>query len=139
MLLLAEEKNVELFVEALRPVKVSGDEARLKQVVVNLLDNAIKYTPNGGTIRITITEAHHKAVLSITDTGIGIPGESLPHVFERFYRADKVRSREQGGAGLGLAIVRSICQAHGGTVEIESIENKGTTCRVILPLADVEE
>jgi heavy metal sensor kinase len=139
MLLLAEEKNVEIFVEALRPVKISGDEARLKQVVVNLLDNAIKYTPNGGNIRIAITEAHHKAVLSITDNGIGIPEESLPHVFERFYRADKVRSREHGGAGLGLAIVRSICQAHGGTVEIESTENKGTTCRVILPLAETEE
>jgi len=138
MLLMAEEKSIEISVENLRPVKVSGDAARLKQVVVNLLDNAIKYTPKGGRIRISITEAHHKAVLSIVDTGIGIPADALPHVFERFYRADKARSREQGGAGLGLSIVRSICQAHGGTVEIESVENKGTTCRVILPLAEAE-
>jgi heavy metal sensor kinase len=138
MLLLAEDKAIKVFVENPRLVKISGDEARLKQVVVNLLDNAIKYTPKGGGIRISVTEAHHKAVLSITDSGIGISPEALPHIFERFYRADKARSREQGGAGLGLSIVRSIVQAHGGTVEVESVEQKGTTCRVILPLADNE-
>jgi heavy metal sensor kinase len=138
MLLLAEEKAIEIKVNALHPAKVRGDEARLKQVVVNLLDNAIKYTPDGGDITITVSIFDHKAVLTITDTGIGIPTEALPHIFERFYRADKVRSREQGGAGLGLAIVRAICQAHGGTVEIESTEHKGTTCRVILPLANGE-
>lgn len=138
MLLLAEEKSIKVSVEALSPVKVTGDAARLKQVVVNLLDNAIKYIPVGGNITITISEIQRKAVLSIADTGIGITADALPHVFERFYRADKARSREQGGAGLGLSIVRSICQAHGGTIEIESVENKGTTCRVILPLAEAE-
>ncbi len=138
MLLLAEEKDIEITVNALHPVKVRGDAARLKQVVVNLLDNAIKYTSNGGNIIITTSIVDHKAILTIADTGIGIPAEALPHIFERFYRADKVRSREQGGAGLGLSIVRAICQAHGGTVEIESTENKGTTCRVILPLANGE-
>jgi heavy metal sensor kinase len=138
MLLMAEEKSIAISVQNLQPVKVSGDTARLKQVVVNLLDNAIKYTPAKGRITITVSEIQHKAVLSVVDTGIGIPEDALPHIFERFYRADKARSREQGGAGLGLPIVRSICQAHGGTVEVESIENKGTTFRVILPLAEGE-
>lgn len=139
MLLLAEEKSIAITIDQRAPVKVTGDTARLKQVVVNLLDNAIKYTPAGGKISITISEEQHKACFTITDTGIGIHSNALPHVFERFYRADKARSREQGGAGLGLSIVRSIVQAHGGTVEVESVENKGATFRVILPLAEGEE
>lgn len=136
MLLMAEEKNIKVMVEKTHNVRIKGNAARLKQVVVNILDNAIKYTPEDGTISIRIYSTHHKAILEIKDNGIGIPADALPHVFERFYRADKVRSREQGGAGLGLAIVRSICQAHGGAVEIESTENQGTTCRVELPLAN---
>ncbi len=136
MSLLVEEKSIVLTVNAQQHILVKGDPARLKQVVVNLLDNAIKYTPDNGRIAISVSSTEHKAVLSFIDNGIGIPVDALPHIFERFYRADKVRSREQGGAGLGLSIVRAICQAHGGTVEIESTENKGTVCRVILPLAE---
>jgi heavy metal sensor kinase len=138
MLLLAEVKSIRVHVEAAHPVRVTGAAAKLKQVVVNLLDNAIKYTPDGGRIVIAVTALQHKAVLSVADTGIGIAPEALPHVFERFYRADKARTREQGGAGLGLAIVRSICQAHSGSIDIESMENSGTICRVALPLAEAQ-
>ena len=94
-------------------VTVEGDRARLKQVIVNLLDNAIKYTPRGGRVRLSVRRESGYAVLEVADDGIGIPAEALPHVFKRFYRVDTSRSREQGGAGLGLAIVKSICTAHG--------------------------
>jgi signal transduction histidine kinase len=114
---------------------VSGDPARLKQIVIGLLDNAIKYTQEGGQITLKVYVADRHAVFEVIDTGIGIAATALPHVFERFYRADKARSRHIDGAGLGLSIVHSICQAHGGTVEIESVEGCGTTCHVKFPLA----
>jgi signal transduction histidine kinase len=114
---------------------VEGDRASIKQVVVNLLDNAIKYTPRGGAISLNVQARGGKAVLEVGDTGMGIPSDALPHVFERFFRVDKARSREAGGAGLGLAIVKSICAAHGGKVEVESAEGKGSRFRVELPLA----
>ncbi len=136
MLLLAEDKHIEVAIAATAPVRVTGDAARLKQVVVNLLDNAIKYTPEGGKISVAISEAAQRACLTVSDTGIGIPADALPHVFERFYRADKARSREQGGAGLGLSIVRSIVLAHGGSVEIQNNPQAGTSLRVYLPLAE---
>ena len=136
MSLLAEVKSIALTIEARDYVKVTGDAPRLKQVVVNLVDNAVKYTPEGGRISIIISEIDRKACLSIIDTGIGIPAEALPHIFERFYRTDKARSRDAVGAGLGLSIVRSIVQAHGGTVEVESTESKGTTFRILLPLTE---
>jgi signal transduction histidine kinase len=139
MALLAEEKQITLTIQAGSPVFVYGDSARLKQIVVNLLDNAIKYTLNHGTIWLNVHSTNHKALLDVIDNGIGIPAEALPHIFERFYRADKTRSRDMGGAGLGLSIVRSICQAHGGAVYIESKENEGTACRVELPLANGQE
>ncbi|MDE3038727.1 MAG: HAMP domain-containing histidine kinase, partial [Pseudomonadota bacterium] len=139
MALLAEEKQISLHINTLIPVFVYGDSARLKQIVVNLLDNAIKYTPGHGMILLNVKAASHKAVLEVADNGIGIPADALPHVFNRFYRADKARTREMGGAGLGLSIVRSICQAHGGIVDIESREGEGTACRIELPLANGEE
>ncbi len=95
---------------------MDGDRARIKQVVVNLLDNAIKYTPSGGPSTSMSMRADGKAVIEVADTGIGIPADALPHIFERFFRVDKARSRDAGGAGLGLAIVKSICAAHGGQV-----------------------
>ena len=109
---------------------MDGDRARIKQVVVNLLDNAIKYTPPGGTIYLNVHARSGKAVLEVVDTGMGIPAAALPHIFERFYRVDQARSRDAGGAGLGLAIVKSICAAHGGKVEVESVEGKGSRFRV---------
>jgi signal transduction histidine kinase len=136
MSLLAEEKQIALHIDTPQLVTVIGDAARLKQVVVNLLDNAIKYTPNAGRVDLKVTAtSSRKAVLEVSDNGSGIPADALPHVFTRFYRADKVRSRDMGGAGLGLSIVQSIVQAHGGTVEIFN-NIQGITCRVELPLAD---
>jgi two-component system, OmpR family, sensor kinase len=135
--LLAEDKDIEVECAAGTAVTVSGDRARLKQVIVNLLDNAIKYTPRGGRVRLAVRPEGAYAVLEVADDGVGIPAEALPHVFKRFYRVDVSRSREQGGAGLGLAIVKSICAAHGAEVEVVSTPGEGSCFRVRQPLADV--
>ena len=135
MSLLAEDKNIQVTCAAAEPVWVEGDQARLKQVVVNLLDNAIKYTLQGGAVALTVSANHSKAVLEVADNGIGIPAEALPRVFDRFFRVDKARSRELGGAGLGLSIVKSICTAHHGRVEASSLPGQGSRFRVELPLA----
>jgi len=135
MCLLAEDKGLRLTCEAPAPVTVEGDPARIKQVVVNLLDNAIKYTPAGGEVRLGVTARQHEAVFEVADSGIGIPREAQPHVFDRFFRVDAARSREVGGAGIGLSIVKSICTAHHGRVEVESEPGSGSRFRVRLPLA----
>jgi heavy metal sensor kinase len=135
MALLAEEKRINVHIDTPASVLVMGDTARLKQVVVNLLDNAIKYTSAGGNVWLSISADTGKARLEVRDDGIGIAAASLPHVFDRFYRADKARSRDIGGAGLGLSIVRSICEAHDGTVEMCNNPHQGVTCCVELPLA----
>jgi heavy metal sensor kinase len=135
MALLAEDKKITVTCDAGQPVPVNGDRARLKQVVVNLLDNAIKYTPDGGTVHLKVAAANSRAVIEVTDTGIGIPAEALPHIFDRFFRVDQARSRRPDGAGLGLAIVYSICHAHGGVLAVESVLGKGSRFCVSLPLA----
>ena len=100
------------------------------------LDNAVKYSREGGRIVIRMMARDGELVLSVADEGVGIPAEDLPRIFERFYRADRARSRELGGTGLGLSIVKHIAQLHGGRVEAESIIDQGTTISVILPIAD---
>jgi heavy metal sensor kinase len=135
MLLLAEDRNIKVARDTGEPVPVMGDRARLKQVVVNLLDNAFKYTPTGGSVRLRVFRDGGQGVLEVEDTGVGIPPEAVPLVFERFFRVDRERSAGEGGAGLGLAIVRSICAAHGGRVEVESVVGSGSRFRVSLPLA----
>jgi heavy metal sensor kinase len=135
MSLLAEDKSIRVTCAAAEPVWVEGDQARLKQVVVNLLDNAIKYTLQGGVVALTVSAINSNAVLEVADNGIGIPAEALPRVFDRFFRVDKARSRELGGAGLGLSIVKSICTAHHGRVEASSLPGQGSRFRVELPLA----
>jgi len=112
---------------------IRADETRLHEVLYNLLDNALKYSRENGEIRLRAAQHGPEIVLSVTDNGIGINKGDLPRIFERFYRADKARSRELGGTGLGLAIVKHIAQLHGGRVEAESELGKGTTIRVILP------
>ncbi|HVM51430.1 MAG TPA: ATP-binding protein [Candidatus Acidoferrum sp.] len=139
MFLLAEDKRIALSCSAPNGVWVEGDRARLKQVVVNLLDNAIKYTAEGGKVALTVSALDSKAVLEVADNGIGIPSEALPRIFDRFFRVDKARSRDQGGAGLGLSIVKSICAAHHGRVEASSTPGQGSRFRVELPLAPAEE
>jgi two-component system, OmpR family, sensor kinase len=135
MRLLAEEKHIHLDCNGAEAVEVDADPARLKQVVVNLLDNAIKYTPESGKVSISVMKQDGRAVCEIADTGIGISPDDLPHIFDRFYRADKARSRQMGGTGLGLSIVRSICLAHEGQVKVESIEGRGSVFHIQLPLA----
>lgn len=133
MCLLAEDKQLSIQCAAQSPVMVQGDRSRIKQVIVNLLDNAIKYTPEGGLIRLSVFARSAEAVCEVTDNGIGIPPEALPHVFDRFYRVDAARNRDQGGAGIGLSIVKAICLAHGGRVDAESRAGGGSTFRFIIP------
>ncbi len=112
---------------------IRADEQRLREVFDNLLDNAVKYSDKGGAIRLAADRRDGEIVLSVTDKGVGISHEDLPRIFERFYRADKARSRELGGTGLGLSIVKHIAHLHGGRVEAESEPGQGTTISVILP------
>jgi len=135
MCLLAEEKEIVLSYETRDHVDVEGDRARLKQVVVNLLDNAIKYTPRGGEITLSVSSSGGRGRLVISDSGPGIPETALSRVFDRFFRVDGARSREVEGAGLGLSIVRSICAAHGGSVRAENRETTGCRITVEFPLA----
>ncbi len=114
---------------------VTGDPDRLKQVLLNLVDNAIKYTPSGGEVTLSLERDADWVRVSVADTGIGIPAQDLPKIFDRFYRVDKARSREKGGSGLGLAIGKWIVEAHGGRIEVQSELGKGTTFTVWLPLA----
>ncbi len=114
-------------------VTVQGDRDQLQQLLLNLVDNAIKYTPAGGTITLGLYSEGGWARLEVADSGIGIPADDLPHIFDRFYRSDKARSRTMGGAGLGLAIVREVAEAHGGRVEVFSTPGQGTLFRVWLP------
>jgi signal transduction histidine kinase len=103
-------------------------------MLLNLLDNAVKYTPAGGEISIALASQNGNAQIIVSDTGIGIPAAEQPRIFDRFYRVDKARSRSQGGAGLGLSIVRWIVEGHGGTVTVESTQGKGSAFTVELPL-----
>jgi heavy metal sensor kinase len=128
---LAEERGVKIISE-LAPLEIPGDSERLAQVVTNLLTNAIQYNLPDGEVRVKLESQDGMAVLTVSDTGAGISAEDLPRVFERFYRADK--SRSTGGNGLGLAISKAVVEAHGGTIEVSSEENAGTTFRVRLPL-----
>jgi heavy metal sensor kinase len=133
MRLLAEDRGIQLQSSALSPVTVRGDRGRLKQVIVNLLDNAIKFTPRGGVVSLRAESQEHYGLLEVSDSGIGIPAAAVPHVFDRFYRVDAARSREDGGAGLGLSIVHSICAAHAATIEVDSAPGSGSRFRVKFP------
>jgi len=135
MCLLAEVKHIDLIRETSQRVEIEGDRSRLKQVIVNLLDNAIKYTPENGRVALAVRSENSTALLEVTDTGPGVSDVALPHLFERFYRADEVRSREIGGAGLGLSIVQSICAAHGGSVTAANTLPRGCRFTIELPLA----
>jgi len=130
---LAEARGVALDSQTNRAVAVRGNRERLRELIVILLDNAIKYTDSGGRVDLEIGRPHRRPTITVSDTGHGIPAESLPHIFDRFYRVDKARSRESGGTGLGLAIAHNIVTAHGGTIHIESTAGKGTRVTVDLP------
>lgn len=134
--LLADEKAISLQYLADSGVYVEADPLRLRQIIANLLDNAIKYTREGGAVKLSVFVLENQAILEVEDNGAGIPSEALSHIFDRFYRADQARSRSSGGVGLGLAIVKAICSAHGATIRVSSEERVGTCFRVSLPLAE---
>jgi len=124
----AQDKGITLQVETPeQPLVVDGDADRLRQVVSNLVSNALRYTPAGGTVTLWARSSGARIRVAIADTGPGISAEDLPHVFDRFYRGDSARDRASGGSGLGLAIARALVGAHGGTIEVESIAGQGTT------------
>ena len=114
---------------------ILADPFRMEQIFNNLLENAIKFTPEGGRIGLSVTIDDLHVEIRVSDTGVGIPTEDLPHVFEQFYRVEKARSRQAGGTGLGLSIVKHIMTLHGGTVRAESVLGKGATIILRLPLA----
>ena len=113
--------------------EITGDREKLQQVLINVVSNAMKYTPDGGSIDIVATPASKGIAICVTDTGMGIPKEDLPRLFERFYRVEKARSSDAGGSGLGLAIAKEILDAHGGDIRVESTVGKGTCVFVTLP------
>jgi signal transduction histidine kinase len=117
-----------------RQPKIVGDRARLEQVLINIISNALKYTPDGGTIDISSGTTNDMVWVNITDTGVGIPKDDLQYVFDRFYRVDKARSRESGGTGLGLSIAKDIIDIHNGDIKVESELGQGTSVTVFLPL-----
>jgi two-component system OmpR family sensor kinase len=123
-----------LTLDPFEPVQITGDEDRLKQLVLILLDNALKYTPANGHITLGLQRLETGSKITVRDTGVGIPPEDLPHVFERFYRADPARGRDPGGTGLGLPIARWIVEQHGGKITLESHPGQGTLATVYLPL-----
>lgn len=131
---IADAKGVALSLEDGQAAWVNGDRDRLREVIVTVVDNAVKYTPSGGRVSVRIGQHNRKATITVADTGAGIPEESLAHIFERFYRVDQARSRDEGGTGLGLAIARHIVEAHGGEIRIESKLGEGTTVTIELRL-----
>ncbi len=134
LLPLARERGIELEFTCRENVETMGDMMKLNQVFYNLIDNAIKYTPRGGSVRVDLVRQGKMAVGRVTDTGIGIPAEDQIHIFDRFYRVDKARSRETGGTGLGLSIVKQIVLLHSGNIFVTSEENVGSTFTVELPI-----
>lgn len=133
---LSEPKGIEftLHMEVNQEIHLRGDQLQLHRMLLNLVSNAVKYTPDGGRVAIHLASDDHRARIRVTDTGFGIAAEHLPHLFDRFYRIDEARNRDIGGSGLGLSIVKWIVEAHGGQIEVASEPNRGSTFTVSLPL-----
>lgn len=132
--IVAEKRRQEIKLQISDPCEMYADTAKLTQVVYNIMDNAIKYTPEGGLIRVRLVRSGRDAILRISDNGPGIPKEDQPHIFDRFYRVDKSRGRDSGGTGLGLSIVNQLVLMHGGSVSVQSEEGQGSTFTVELPI-----
>jgi len=132
----AETKKLDLSYQGPEKLEIEANSSQMSQVAINLVDNAINYT-NMGAVAVTVQDGESDVTISVQDTGIGIPSEHLPRIFERFYRADKARSRATGGTGLGLSIVKHIVEAHGGTVSVDSSLNQGSKFTLVLPRGDI--
>jgi heavy metal sensor kinase len=135
---LSRRKGVTLALAGMEPADVWGDLVQLRRLLFNLVDNALKYTPEGGSVRVTVRRSRDRALLAVADTGMGISDDDRQKIFQRFYRSADARAGGQGGSGLGLSIAKSIADAHGGTIELESVPGHGSTFRVYLPLAPPE-
>ena len=132
---LALQKGVKLKLEKDSPsIALNGDQEMIRRMILNLLDNAVKYTPAGGEISLALARQNGNAEIVVRDTGIGIPESAQPRVFDRFYRVDKARARAMGGAGLGLSIAQWIAEVHGGAISVASTPGQGSTFTVVLPL-----
>ena len=132
---IAQRAGIDVDVELDELCYVEGDPSTLAQVVYNLVDNAIKYTPKGGRVLVQVGRSGQRVLLKVQDTGIGIPESAISHIFDRFYRVDKARSRATGGTGLGLSIVQNIVRVHDGDIEVQSKDGEGTCFTVYLPAA----
>jgi len=136
---IAEENYISIETDLRGDCSILILEDDLYQIIFNLVENGIKYNISGGKLTITVHREEDNAILKVQDTGVGIPEESLSHVFERFYRVDKARSRKSGGSGLGLSIVRNMVERNGGQIFLESRIGVGTTFTVVFPVFDMEE
>ncbi|MEG2315679.1 MAG: HAMP domain-containing sensor histidine kinase, partial [Clostridia bacterium] len=134
MKLVAATRKQEIKLQINDKCEMYADCAKLTQVVFNLMDNAVKYTQDGGVIRVRLIRSGRDAILTVADNGPGIPKEDQSHIFDRFYRVDKARSRDTGGTGLGLSIVHQMVLMHGGTISVDSEEGHGATFTVELPI-----
>lgn len=134
---IANRGNVELVLESIREVTADVDRVKISLAITNLVENAIKYNRDSGNVRVTLDADHKYFYVKVTDTGIGIPEDALEHIFERFFRVDKARSREVGGTGLGLAIAKNVIQMHHGIIDVESTPGEGTTFSMRIPLTYV--
>ena len=131
---IANQKGQKIVLQLQDSCDIYADKSKLNQVIYNLMENAVKYTQASGVIRVTLQRQGRNAIFRVSDNGPGIPKENLPHIFDRFYRVDKARSREKGGTGLGLSIVHQLVLLHGGSINVESEEGRGATFIVELPL-----
>jgi signal transduction histidine kinase len=133
--IIAEPKEISVATSIAPNVTINGDKTRLHQAFLNVIENAVKYTPRRGRVRVELSTGGDRAVLRVVDTGQGIPADQLPKIYDRFYRVDKARSQDVQGTGLGLSIVRWIVETHGGTIMASSEVGTGTTFVIALPLA----
>ena len=133
MKVVADERSISLHLGSLEPVSLLGDREHLRRLLLNVVDNAIKYTPAGGSVTLSLQSNNDWASLMISDTGIGLSKDEQQRIFGRFHRATETRSRDEKGVGLGLSIARSIAEAHGGRIDVESTPGQGSTFTVYLP------
>ena len=139
-LLDVEKHGIDLHISLpTEPLRVYGDQARIEQVIINIMTNAERYTPSGGSVTMELARKRDMVIVCVRDTGIGIPEEDIPHIFDRFYRVDKARSRAMGGTGLGLSIAYEIISRHNGEIRIESKVGEGTAVSVCLPRLEEQD